>query len=423
MKALSKIHMIYGFLMIALLSSCSQDDVLPVTDGGQGHSETVVPVTIKIASGAMTQDGNLSDMDDDLFEGIDEMRIFVFNRKAKSGESDYKFQNGNMTYIDGCLFSDPQCENQLENGIVSVEKKSDTERIAKAYFKVPESHVYDPSNPASLEFFQLYAVAYNKESFLNVTFEFEGKSLYRYNDYEFLDDCATMSVSAEDDGKVKRLDFFCGPVGYAEEQQRDELYIVRNDKMEKLSGDLFRCSGRLTFNLSDIDTEKISAVNLVFDRYNTKAPLGLGKNYITHYAPLTFDGSENAPSVGWLNDVFNQYQDNNANIKKFVRVAHADVENGSVSLTADCLPVSSKVYVEPLDKDGKSMGLYMVHCKQRELEMVYGLVFRLSAVGENGELNIYSAIRSSLTGPFSNLGNLKIDLSWDNDFDSGIVIQ
>lgn len=426
------------WLVLLLFSGCNQEEAIM---SGDGTTEEIAaaPISIRLQTRTDDEVEKAVVTEDDLYTTINEVRILVYGRtKGSSGEfslcsGDYIFKDAGGTIP--CTDGKVEC------------KDGSPYRTADAYFipKVAEKENYE---------YRLYALAYNKERWGDgenngVKLKIDGKGLFYATQGIVEADQPVGNKTLEETGLSymeildtptgcsNRLDFFAGSVGYdygAGNLTEAETQMYENDYIDgstsrKLAGKLYRATGRLSFHLTNINTDlsaqggKYKSVRLLVSRYTTQSLIGLGQSWINHKYFEVHGGTEDLPRLyhvfgyGW-----NNQKGDPKDSDTWLIADEADMSTGTeATLYADCLPAHSfVVYIQPVYEDGTIAGTYRIHCAMKEYWPGYiGIVDKV-ADGE-GLFSIVTNGWGRLSGEFNNLNNLKIDLGWGDDY-SGPVL-
>lgn len=419
------------WLLLLLFASCSQDEIVPSIDDMTGGSVStgVAPISISLQSGAGNGATKAIITEDDLYDDIDEVQILVYKRTKNTQEE--------FSYCDSekYIFSDKEGQTVCSGGKITCTDGTPY-RKAEAFF-IP------PANEKENSEYRLYAIAYNKDRWANVTLHLSGKKLFYCN--EILDDKGNLQIPNIENsdfaymelsnGDYSRLDFFAGSVGYdfsdggkglteAEKQMYAKDYIDGSTS-QKLAGKLRRATGRISFHLTNIPTE-YEKICLVVDGYTTKSLIGLGDPWENHKNNEVNGGDEEV--YPWLHNVFGygweKQTGNPANSDTWVTVAEADLSGGQTTadLYVDCLPAMGfKVYVQPY-KNGQVAGTYRIHCAAKRYYPGYIGIMDW-AVDEEGLFTVLVNNWAKLEGEFNRLDNMKIDLGWGDDYQGPVLGQ
>lgn len=418
------------WLLLLLFASCSQDEIVPSIDDVTGGSVStgVAPISISLQSGAGNGATKAIITEDDLYDDIDEVQILVYKRTKNTQEE--------FSYCDSekYIFSDKEGQTVCSGGKITCTDGTPY-RKAEAFF-IPPAEEKENSE------YRLYAIAYNKDRWKDVTLHLQGKKLFYGDNIAMNEGIPTENI--ENSGfaymelinqNYTRLDFFAGSVGYdfsdggkgltdAEKQMYAEDYIDGSTS-QKLAGKLRRATGRMSFHLTDIPTE-YDKICLVVDGYTTKSLIGLGEAWKGHKNYEVNGGDEEV--LPWLHNVFGygweKQTGNPANSDTWVTVAEADLSGGQTTadLYVDCLSAMGfKVYVQPY-KDGQVAGTYRIHCAAKRYYPGYIGIMDW-AVDEEGLFTVLVNNWAKLKGEFNRLGNMKIDLGWGDDYQGPVLGQ
>lgn len=428
-------------LILLLFSACSQEEAIMSGDGTTEET-TATPISIRLQTRADGEVEKAAITEDDLYSSINEVRILVYGR-AKDGGGEFSLCSGDY------IFKDAAGTSPCEAGKVEC-KDGSPYRTASAYFipKEEEKENYE---------YRLYALAYNKERWGDgvnngVKLRIDGKGLF-YATQGIVDTngrpvgnktleetgLSYMEVLDTPTGCSNRLDFFAGSVGYDYEKgdltdAEKQMYLkdcIAGNTSRKLAGKLYRATGRLSFHLTNINTDlsaqggaKYKSVRLLVSRYTTQSLIGLGESWINH-KNFEVNGGD-AETYPRLYHVFgygwNNQKGDSGDSDTWLVADEAEMSQGTeVTLYADCLPAHSfVVYIQPVYEDGTIAGTYRIHCAMKEYWPGYiGIVDKV--VDEEGRFSIVTNGWGKLDGEFSNLNNLKIDLGWGNNY-SGPVL-
>lgn len=416
------------WVALLLLTACSQNDWdMPEKGSTSGHEDST-PITIRL----QTRAGNTMWPNENLYDKVDAVQILVFGAQGDYVENqtsfEYKAEYQNcITGSDG---------NAVKNNVFPVSKNSTGWWEARAQFTPQEGMVY-----------RLYAIAYNKERFKNVTLNVsDSKKLYTgiVSDKTLAESeknkpvkessFASISINRET-GPVdySRLEFYVGPVGYAESlyqnKKVNKLYFTddvigvtgMNTEFKDcpLEGTLYRATGRLSFHLTDIEDESFKKIRLVMEKYTNASLIGWAdywSSWKDNRANVLDGGKADEDAHPEFRDLFGKYW-NNQEITEVV-VDEQEVVNKEVWLYADCIYTEKfKLYVVPVNEQDEAMGKYLIECKDQEYYPGYeGIV---DMVVENGLFTVIGNFWGQLEGPINNVGNIKIDTDWDSDFNFG----
>lgn len=418
------------WLLLLLLASCSQDEIVPNVGGTTGGltSAGVAPISICMQSGA-DNEPTKAITEDDLYDDINEVQILVY-RRDKGTQNDFE-----LCSSESYIFSDKEGTAACSGGKIACTDGTPY-RKAEAFF-IPPAQEKENSE------YRLYAFAYNTDRWTNVTLHLEGKKLFYLDNIEMTDGIPKKSIEESGfaymelvNNDYSRLDFFAGSVGYdfgedgsglteAEKEMYAADYIDGNTS-RKLAGKLRRATGRLSFHLTDIPAE-YDKICLVVDGYTTQSLIGLGERWWSHkqYEIGETKEEEEAP---WLYEVFGYGWDMQTGDPEksdtWVTVAEADLSGGQTSadLYMDCLPAMGfKVYVQPY-KDGKVAGTYRIHCAAKEYYPGYVGIMDW-VVDDEGRFTVMVNNWAKLEGEFNRLDNMKIDLGWGDDYQGPVLGQ
>lgn len=415
----------YWQWIFLFLAACSQEEIVISDDSISDNPTTVdsTPIAIQFQSQVenMTR---ASVTEDDLFTTMDKVRILVF-----SSEGAFTVGTNNFVYTPGCIASDEKGTNKTEV-VDCVADDTNGTRIAKAYFVPTDKN----------KIYRIYAIAYNEARWgdgvtSGIKLHVDGKKLY-YGEtlvtdadsqtpvYESIEASGFtfMEVLSVPDNQTARLDFFVGPVGFAYQKSSDKTVqeqfvydIVDGSKKRPLEGKLYRASGRLSFHLTKIDKAKYKKVRLIMEKYTTKSIIGLSNLWLgwrDYEAKLIEGTAGNREDSPVFLDVFGACWSNQA---EMITVDETDVSDaGEVNLYADCIAAHGfKIYVEPLDENGKGMGRFLVQCKDKAFYP--GYIGIKDMIVENGLFTILGNYWGKLSGEFNNIGNIKMDItSWED---------
>lgn len=414
------------WVALLLLTACNQDNWDMPEEGGISGNENSTPITIRLQTRAENTDWP----NENLYDKVDAVRILVFGAQGdyKENQTSFEYKAEYQNCITG---SDGKT---VVNNVFPVSKNSKDWWEAKALFTPQDGMVY-----------RLYAIAYNKERFTNVTLNVsDGKRLYTGtpSDIEKAEveknspveqsSFASISIGEETAGPVdySRLEFYVGPVGYAESLYRDKkvskLYfaddvigVTGTDTEFKdcpLEGTLYRATGRLSFHLTDIKDESFKKIRLVMEKYTNASLIGwnsLWSIWKDDRANVLDGGTADEDAHPEFRDLFGLYW-NNQDVTEVV-VDEQAVTNNEVWLYADCIRTEKfKLYVVPVNDQDEAMGKYLIECKDQEFYPGYEGI--LDYIVENGLFTVIGNFWGQLEGPINNVGNIKIDTDWDSDF-------
>lgn len=417
-----------AFLMLA---ACGQDGWDMPEQGDTADNGKSAPITIRV----QTRSGDNPDWpDENLYDEVDAVRILVFGAEGTYMENKTSFEY--KAEYQSCI-SGPDGAS-VEDNIFSVEKNSQDWWETQARFTPQDGMVY-----------RLYAVAYNQERFKNITLNLEDKKLYTGTGDDKgvaekekgtpvgQSSFASISIGKDNnDGQgtvdYSRLEFYVGPVGYAESLYKDgkvsNLYftddvigVTGTDTEFKdcpLEGTLYRATGRLSFHLTDIKDTSFKKIRLVMEKYTNASLIGWGNLWAVwkDAKGRELDGNPNIDddeAHPEFRDTFGHYWNNQETTE--VVVDEQDVTDNEVWLYADCIRTEKfKLYVEPVNAEGKAVGKYLIECKDQDFYPGYEGV--VDQIVDNGLFTVIGNFWGKLQGPINNVGNLKIDTDWEDDF-------
>ena len=416
------------WVVLLLLTACSQDDLDMPGKGSTSGNEDPTPINIRL----QTRAENTMWPNENLYNKVDAVRILVFGAQGDYVENQTSFEYKDdyqkcITDSDG---------KPVTNNIFPVFKNSKDWWEAKAQFTPQNGMIY-----------RLYAIAYNKERFKNVTLNVsDSKKLYtgiasdktlaesEKNKPVKESNFASISINRET-GPVdySRLEFYVGPVGYAESLYQNKkvnrLYFTddvvgvtgtnTDFKDCPLEGTLYRATGRLSFHLTDIEDTNFKKIRLVMEKYTNASLIGWGdywSSWKDNRAKVLDGGIADKDAHPEVRDLFGKYWNNQETTE--VVVDEQEVANKEVWLYADCIYTEKfRLYVVPVNDQNEAMGKYLIECKDQEFYPGYeGIVDK---VVENGLFTVIGNFWGQLEGPINNVGNIKIDTDWDSDFNFG----
>lgn len=419
--------------LFLLLAACSQDEWDMPEHGSSAGNEKSAPITIRL----QTRASNPNWPSENLYDNVDAVRILVFGASGEYEENVTSFEyydeyQNCITGADG---------KAVENNIFSVTKNDKGWWEAKARFTPQKGMIY-----------RLYAIAYNKERFENVTLNLsDGKKLYTgtggaagdVGDISIAEkekdkpveqsSFASISINRES-GAVdySRLEFYVGPVGYSESLYKegkvsglyftDDVVGVTGTETEfkdcPLEGKLHRATGRLSFHLTDIKDESFKKIRLVMEKYTNASLIGWG-SFWSSWKDAKKRELDGKPNIGddethpEFRDTFGHYWNNQETTN--VVVDEQEVTNKEVWLYADCIRTEKfRLYIQPVNAEGKAMGEYLIECKDKDFYPGYEGV--VDQIVDNGLFTVIGNFWGQLNGPINNVGNLKIETDWEEDF-------
>ena len=386
----------YSYLciwLLFLLSACNQEGF---TDTGiicsdDNYSNIVIKFSTKEA------EGRTSSLND-TYKSVNEVRILLFccDKAAYNAGTTTAFRYVSRNASEEIV----PCKE--ENGIWTARGK------------------YTPSAD---QLYRIYAFAYDKTTFAGNTFnltttdvngEVIGKRFYFGEDTEVgtnseMSDFATIKISPKFQSPLTYYptEFFVGPVvdPLSTNSHYKERDILEGVGSRNLTGVLYRATGRFDIQLTGIDASKYSKMRLIMDKYTDVSVIGCGDWWFSRNNPdIKIPSFRDVYGVFWYNG------------QSMAIVDEADVQaDGTIALVADGIPAQGfSMYVEPFDKSGKGMGRFLVMCKDKEYYPGYTGI--LDNIVQDGKFTMFSNYWGSLAGPFKNLGNVKIELDWENDY-------
>lgn len=386
------------YMVLTLLASCGEEEIAMPDNGGK-----TMPVSFKLKGNA-NRDSKTGDTGDEWAEGscenIDKVRIMVFKEEtANPGVFIYRSPDAYITDKQG---------NPTTDGVVNCEWDGGRGiGEAQANFKPDENGRY-----------RIYAIGYDESQFKNVTLHLDGRQLFYNTRYHALfgDDglllsdvkndigdnfdatkYASLSVSAQKDGKYAPLEFFAGTVTTVNwtENVGDDGIVESGDldTNKALTGVLYRATGRFSFQLTDIP-EEYAKVRLVMEKYSDKSLIGCGYLWAAEHYP-------------YLNDMYGMFFSNE---QAMVVVDEQPVTAGSVHLKVDAIGAQDfKLYVEPVGSDGMGKGKFLIRCK--DVAYYPGYVTIVDHVVSDGLFTLNANYWGVLNGQFNRFNNVKIDLT------------